>query len=68
LLNRGGEFLDSDDAWDCYGGWLIAQGRSFHEAVMREFRVALTRIPAPDDVWEGGMRSCPELDQCQRVA
>ncbi len=47
------DYLGSDNSWDSYGGWLIAQGRAFHEAVMADPRIALSRIPPPDDVWEG---------------
>src|SRR5262249_47850920 len=53
LMYRAADYLGSDNSWDSYGGWLIAQGREFYEAVMRDPRVALTRVPQPDDVWEG---------------
>jgi hypothetical protein len=29
-----------DDTWECHGGWLIAHGRRFYEAVMRHPHVA----------------------------
>jgi hypothetical protein len=53
LMSEAADYLGSDNSWDSYGGWLIAQGRHFHEAVMRDAQVALTRIPSPEDVWEG---------------
>ena len=46
-------FDSGDDSWECYGGWLIAQGREFHEAVMRDACVALARVPSGEDVWQG---------------
>jgi hypothetical protein len=64
LMYEAADYLGSDNSWEGYGGWLIAQGRQFHEAVMREPRVALTRVPPPEDVWEGetvifvGQRVC----------
>jgi hypothetical protein len=45
--------IGGDDTWDCYGGWLIAQGRDFHEAVLQDPKVAATRVPLLDDVFEG---------------
>jgi len=45
--------IDGDDTWECYGGWLIAQGREFHEAVMQDPKVAAPRIPPLDDIYEG---------------
>jgi Protein of unknown function (DUF4240) len=53
IMYRAADYLGSDNSWDSYGGWLIAQGRDFHEAVMRDPQVALTRIPPPEEVWEG---------------
>ncbi len=53
LMYEVTDYLGSDNSWDSYGGWLITQGRAFHEAVMGDPRVALTRIPPPEDVWEG---------------
>jgi len=45
--------ISGDDTWECYGGWLIAQGRTFYEAVMRDPKVATTRVPPLDDIFEG---------------
>jgi hypothetical protein len=45
--------IGGDDTWECYGGWLIAQGRKFHEAVMRDPQVDATRVPPRADVFEG---------------
>jgi hypothetical protein len=45
--------IDGDDTWECYEGWLIAQGRQFHETVMRNPQMAATRVPSLDDVFEG---------------
>jgi uncharacterized protein DUF4240 len=45
--------ISGDDSWECYGGWLIAQGRMFHEAVLRDSQVAATRVPARKDIYEG---------------
>jgi hypothetical protein len=45
--------IGGDDTWECYGGWLIAQGRQFHEEVMRNPKAAATRIPPLDDIYEG---------------
>jgi hypothetical protein len=45
--------IGGDDTWECYGGWLIAQGRKFYEAVIRDPRVAATRVPPLDDIFEG---------------
>jgi hypothetical protein len=42
-----------DDSWDCYGGWLIAQGRQFHEAVLRDPYFAATRVPSRGDIFKG---------------
>jgi hypothetical protein len=53
LMSQQVEYLDSDDAWEWYGGWLIAQGQEFFEAVLRDPQVALTRLPSPEDVREG---------------
>jgi hypothetical protein len=50
LMSQQVEYLDSDDAWEWYGGWLIAQGQEFFEAVLRDPQVALTRLPSPEDV------------------
>jgi Protein of unknown function (DUF4240) len=53
VVQRAADYLQSDNSWDSYGGWLIAQGREFHEAALRDPRLALARLPPPDDVWEG---------------
>jgi hypothetical protein len=45
--------IGGDDTWECYGGWLIAQGRTFYEAVMRNPKVAATRVPPMDDIFQG---------------
>jgi hypothetical protein len=45
--------IGGDDTWECYGGWLIAQGRTFYEAVMRDPNVAATRVPPRADIFEG---------------
>lgn len=45
--------LGSHDAWECYGGWLIAQGRDFQEAVIREPRTSLSRIPSWEEIDDG---------------
>jgi hypothetical protein len=34
LMREAVDYLESDNSWEEYGGWLIAQGRVFHEAVM----------------------------------
>lgn len=39
------ETLGSQNSWERYGGWLVAQGREFHEAVMRDPELARTRLP-----------------------
>jgi hypothetical protein len=53
IMYQAADYLGSADTWECYGGWLIAQGREFYEAVMRNPQVALTRVPPAEDVWEG---------------
>lgn len=53
IMYRAADYLGSDNSWDSYGGWLIAQGEAFYEAVMRDPQVALTRVPRPEDVREG---------------
>src|SRR5688572_23300264 len=53
IVSQVAEYVETENAWQDYGGWLIAQGRDFHEAVMCDPQVALTRIPPADDVWEG---------------
>lgn len=64
LMHKAVDYLGGDDSWDCYGGWLIAQGREFHETVLRDPQVALTHIPPEDDIYEGesvifvGQRVC----------
>jgi hypothetical protein len=45
--------IGGDDTWECYGGWLIAQGRKFYEAVMRDPKQAAARVPSLDDIFEG---------------
>ena len=45
--------IGGGDLWECYGGWLIAQGRAFYEAVMRDRQLAVTRVPTQQDIWEG---------------
>jgi len=45
--------LGGDDSWECYGGWLIAQGRKFHDAVMRNPKLAANRVPSREDIFEG---------------
>jgi hypothetical protein len=45
--------LGSQNAWECYGGWLIAQGREFHEAVLRQPRLALSRLPSWEEIDDG---------------
>jgi hypothetical protein len=52
LMYEVAEHVGVDEGYG-YAGWLIAQGRDFHEAVMRDERVALTRIPSQEDVHEG---------------
>jgi Protein of unknown function (DUF4240) len=44
LMYQAADYVGSDNSWDSYGGWLIAQGREFFEAVMRDSQVALTRV------------------------
>ena len=53
LMSGAADYLGSDNAWDCYGGWLIAQGREFAEAVLRDPEVALARVPPLEGVREG---------------
>jgi hypothetical protein len=53
LMYPAVKYLGSDNSWDNYGGWLIAQGREFFEAVMHDPNIALTRIPSFDEVHEG---------------
>src|ERR1043165_9715252 len=45
--------IAGDDSWERYGGGLSAQGREFYEAVMQDPKVAATRIPPKDDIFEG---------------
>jgi hypothetical protein len=45
--------IGGDDTWECYGGWLIAQGREFHRAVMQDPHVAASHVPPLDDIFEG---------------
>ena len=45
--------ISGGDTLECYEGWLIAQGREFHEAVTHNPKVAASRISSMDDVFEG---------------
>src|SRR5262245_248644 len=45
--------LDSDATWECYGGWLIAQGRACFERVRHDHAFAVAHMPPVDDVFAG---------------
>lgn len=45
--------IGGEDSWECYGGWLISQGRKFYEAVIRDPEFGATCIPPKDDIFEG---------------
>jgi hypothetical protein len=47
------ELLGTQNAWECYGGWLIVQGRAFHEAVMSDPSLALSCLPTWDELEHG---------------
>jgi len=47
------DWLSSQNAWESYGGWLIGQGRKFHEKVMHKPQVALTRLPSDVEIDAG---------------
>lgn len=53
VLNERIEVGYGGDTWDCYGCWLIAQGRQFRELVARDPAAALTRIPTIDECLKG---------------
>jgi hypothetical protein len=53
LVYQQEPLLGSQNAWECFGSWLIAQGRAFHEAVMRQQALALDRLPSWEEI-DGG--------------
>ncbi|HTU22905.1 MAG TPA: DUF4240 domain-containing protein [Gemmataceae bacterium] len=53
LVYQQEPLLGSQNAWECYGGWLIAQGREYHESVMRDPALALTRLPTWQEIDAG---------------
>lgn len=58
--------LGSQNAWECYGGWLIAQGRAFHEAVMRDPTLALSRLPTWEEIDDGELVIFAAQEACLR--
>src|SRR5262245_48482544 len=46
-------FAFGQNSWERYGGWLVAQGREFHEAVMADPWVAKTRLPDAEELASG---------------
>jgi hypothetical protein len=49
------ETLGGQNSWERYGGWLVAQGRDFFEAVMRDPELARTRLPSEDALTDEGI-------------
>lgn len=66
LLYQQEPLLGSQNAWECYGGWLIAQGRAFHEAVMRDPTLALARLPTWEEIDAGEAIIFAAQEACYR--
>jgi hypothetical protein len=49
VLLEAGHDYSGDSSWQCYMGWLVAQGRKFYERVLKDPDVAATRLPENED-------------------
>jgi hypothetical protein len=53
IVDPDREIISGEDSWEAYGGWLVAQGREYHDAVQRDPQEATRRLPTPDDIDRG---------------
>lgn len=53
VVDPGLRIIASDDSWEAFGGWLIAQGREFHDAVMQDHSVVRSRPFRYEHVYHG---------------
>lgn len=66
VMYRYEEMLGNQNAWECYGGWLISQGREFFEAVMANPQLALSRIPTWEEIDAGERIIFAAVEACLR--
>jgi len=53
VVDPEGRAITGQDSWEAFGGWLIAQGREFHDAVLADHGVVLSRPFRYGDVYQG---------------
>jgi hypothetical protein len=51
VVDPANRVIGGEDAWEMYGAWLVAQGREFREAVRRDHRAALARLPGGEELY-----------------
>lgn len=66
VLYQHEPLLGCQNAWECYGGWLIAQGREFHEVILRNPPLALSRVPSWEEIDAGESIIFAAQEACYR--
>jgi hypothetical protein len=53
IVRQQEPLLGSQNAWECFGGWLISKGQVFHEAVLQQPLIVLSQMPSWGEIDDG---------------